>query len=89
LEAETHTRQEPDGVHHEFTYYHEVPLNRSNNEYRVNVLDYTQTNKKGKKQHVTWVTKLAINTSNIYEIMRTGRARWRIENETFNTKWLA
>jgi len=55
------------------------------NEYRVNVLSYTETNKKGKKQHFTWVTKLPINTNNVYEIMRAGRARWRIENETFNT----
>ncbi len=85
LEPETHTQQEPDGVHHEFNYYHDIPLNRSNNEYRVNVLNYTQTNKKGKKQNFTWVTKLAINANNVYEIMRAGRARWRIENETFNT----
>jgi len=29
--------------------------------------------------------ELVINTGNVYEIMRAGRARWRIENETFNT----
>jgi len=85
LEPAIHTQQDPDGVHHEFNYYHDIPLNRSNSEYRVNVLNYTQTNKKGKKQHFTWVTKLAINAGNVYEIMRAGRARWRIENETFNT----
>jgi len=31
------------------------------------------------------VTDLAITTDNAMEIMRCGRARWRIENETFNT----
>ncbi len=85
LEPETHTQQESDGTHHEFRYYHNVPLNDSNSDYRVNVLSYTETNKKGKKQQFTWVTKLAINAGNVYEIMRAGRARWRIENETFNT----
>jgi len=45
-EPEIHMQQEPDGVHHEFSYYHGTPLNRFNNEYRVNVLNYTQTNKK-------------------------------------------
>ena len=85
LEPETHTQQDPDGKRHEFRYYHDVPLNDSNNDYRVNVLSYTEINSKGKKQHFTWVTKLAINTGNVYEIMRAGRARWRIENETFNT----
>lgn len=83
--AESHTYQEPDGALHEFRYYHDIPLNDANQDYRVNVLSYTETNKKGKKQHFTWVTKLAITTDNVYEIMRAGRARWRIENETFNT----
>jgi hypothetical protein len=26
-----------------------------------------------------------VNFDNVYKIMRAGRARWRIENETFNT----
>jgi len=55
-DPEIYTQQDPDGIHHEFHYYHDIPLNRSNSEYRVNVLNYTQTNKKGKKQTFTWVT---------------------------------
>jgi len=84
-EPEIHTQQEPDGTQHEFHCYQNAPLNRVNDDYLVNVVNYTQTNKKGKKQHFTWVTKLSINANNVYEIMRAGRARWRIENETFNT----
>ncbi|MCF6298698.1 MAG: hypothetical protein L3J01_02350 [Thiomicrorhabdus sp.] len=53
-EPETHTQQDADGTQHEFRYYHDAPLNQSNENYCVNVLDYTQTNKKGKKQHFTW-----------------------------------
>ena len=85
LTPETHSHEEANGTRHEFHYYHDVPLNESNKDYRVNVLNYTETNKKGKKKHFTWVTKLPINADNVYEIMRAGRARWRIENETFNT----
>jgi hypothetical protein len=33
----------------------------------------------------SWVTDLEITPDNVMEIMRCGRARWRIENETFNT----
>ncbi len=85
LKPETHMQQDPDGTHHEFRYYPHVPLNNSNHDDRVNVLSYTETDKKGKKRHFTWVTKLPINASNVYDIMRAGRSRWRIENETFNT----
>lgn len=85
LVPETHTQQDSNGTHHEFHYYHDVPLNDSNFDYRVNVLSYTETNKKGEKKYFSWVTKLPINTDNVYEIMRAGRTRWRIENETFNT----
>ena len=45
-----------------------------------------QINASNKKTlHFTWVTKLAITEENVYQIMRAGRSRWRIENETFNT----
>ena len=32
-----------------------------------------------------WVTNHDITDKNLYELMRGGRARWKIENETFNT----
>ncbi len=31
------------------------------------------------------MTNLKVTDENVFEIMRGGRARWRIENETFNT----
>ena len=51
----------------------------------MNVLEYCETNASGKQQHFSWATKLDITSDNVYEIMRAGRSRWRIENETFNT----
>ena len=38
-----------------------------------------------KVQHFSWVTDLRVSTRNVYALMRGGRARWKIENETFNT----
>lgn len=73
------------GTHHEFRTYNDVPLNDENHEYRVNVLDYWETKKDGRKQHFSWVTKLSLTPENVYQVMRAGRARWKIENETFNT----
>lgn len=59
--------------------------NAANYDYRVNVLEYWETKKDGRKQHFTWVTKLPLTSEHVYEVMRAGRARWKIENETFNT----
>lgn len=38
-----------------------------------------------KVQHFSWVTDLRVTKRNVYKLMRGGRARWKIENETFNT----
>ena len=73
------------GTQHEFHAYTDVPLNDANYNYRVNVLEYWETKKDGRKQRFSWVTKLPITSDNVYEVMRAGRSRWKIENETFNT----
>ena len=41
--------------------------------------------KKIVKKHFSWVTNINITDENIYKLMSGGRARWKIENETFNT----
>ena len=51
----------------------------------MNVLEYWETKKDGRKQRFSWVTKLPLKQENVYEIMRAGCSRWKIENETFNT----
>ena len=40
---------------------------------------------RNKVQHFSWVTDLRVSKRNVYHLMRGGRARWKIENETFNT----
>lgn len=85
LKGSTYCLEDEIGTTHDFTYYHDVPLNDANYDYRVNVINYIETKKSGKKQHFTWVTRLKLTDENVYQLMRAGRARWRIENETFNT----
>ena len=36
-------------------------------------------------QHFSWITDFLLIPENVWDIMRGGRARWKIENETFNT----
>ena len=36
-------------------------------------------------RHFSWITGHTITKKNIYELHRGGRARWKVENETFNT----
>jgi Transposase DDE domain len=72
------------GVVHRFRFVNDVPLNASNPDVRVNFLEYWERGA-DKVQHFSWVTDLRVSTRNVYHLMRGGRARWKIENETFNT----
>jgi len=72
------------GVHHRFRFVSDLPLNASNTALRVNFLECWET-AKGKVQHFSWVTDLRVNKGTVYRLMQGARARWRIENETFNT----
>jgi hypothetical protein len=72
------------GIHHRFRFGSDLPLNASNAALRVNFLECWETTK-GKVQHFSWVTDLRLNKGTVYRLMQGARARWRIENETFNT----
>lgn len=71
-------------VTHRFRYLNQVPLNESHQDVVVNFLEYWEIGPK-KTQHFSWVTDFTISQDNAYQLMRGGRARWKIENETFNT----
>jgi hypothetical protein len=72
------------GLVHRFRFVNDVPLNASNADLRVNFIEYWEVGD-DKVQHFSWVTDLRVNKRNVYALMRGGRARWKIENETFNT----
>lgn len=84
-ESVYHEIRTKDGYLHQFMFLNKVSLNKSNQDVVVNVLEYRQTDNKGKETNFSWVTNIEINLTNVFKIMRGGRARWKIENETFNT----
>ena len=77
--------EEATGVRHRFRFLNDVPLNESNQDLLVNFLEYWEIHPNGRQQHFSWVTDFHLEEQNVYQIMRGGRARWKIENETFNT----
>jgi Transposase DDE domain len=72
------------GLVHRFRFLNDVPLNASHTEVRVNVIEYGERGQ-DKVQHFSGVTDLRVTKRNVFHLMRGGRARWKIENETFNT----
>lgn len=84
----THEMIDPNNpdIKHKFTIYNGLSLNKSNQDVIVNVLEYWEENQKtGKIRHFCWITDLKITAKNAYKLMRAGRSKWKIENETFNT----
>ena len=80
--------EDPDrpGVTHEISFTDNLPLNKSNLDVRVNFLQYSEYGPDGERvKHFSWVTDLTITEDNAAHLVRGGRARWKIENETFNT----
>ena len=74
------------GLHQRFRFLSDVPLNETHGNLRVNFVECWERNQaKDQVQHFSWVTDLRVNKGTVYQLMRGGRARWRIENETFNT----
>jgi hypothetical protein len=77
---------ENDEISHCFRIVYDAPLNKSNQDIRVTFVEYWEDNPKlDTPRHFTWITDLNVRQENAYEFMRGARARWKIENETFNT----
>lgn len=78
-------RKEVDGIKKIFRFINGVPLNSSNSDLLVNFLEYWEIDKKGKILHFAWVTDITLKEENLETMVAGGRAKWKIENETFNT----
>jgi hypothetical protein len=72
------------GVTHRLRFVHDMPLHASHPTVRVNFLEYWEMGPH-KVQHFRWVTDLHVSKRNVFHLMRGGRARWKIDNETCNT----
>lgn len=80
------TDKDNSDIQHCFHIKNNAPLNKANEDVRVNFLEYREENTAtGKIKRFSWITDFTITKENAMQIMRGGRARWKIENETFNT----
>jgi hypothetical protein len=62
-----------------------VPLRDGKDAIRVNWIGFEIFDRHGAVKYSTaWVTSLPVNKNNVADIAACGRARWKIENETFN-----
>lgn len=69
---------------HLFHFINGLSLNKSHPDLLVNFAEYGEE-KNGKIRYFSRITVFKITKESVYYIMRGGRARWKIENETFNT----
>jgi hypothetical protein len=69
------------------TQWHDhLQLNGSHLELEVKLIEHQEFDATGKiVKRFSWVTQLEIDASNVSTLVAGGRARWKIENETFNT----
>jgi len=70
---------------HTFQFVNGVPLNDTHFDLKVNFIEYWEEDKNGKIKHWCWITDFIVTKKNVSQLMRGARARWKIENETFNT----
>ncbi|HJW28426.1 MAG TPA: hypothetical protein VJ508_04150, partial [Saprospiraceae bacterium] len=67
-----------------YRWMNELPFNKSHPDIQVNYLDYWEI-RKDKESNFSWITDFKLRRDNVHSVMRGGRGRWKIENETFNT----
>jgi hypothetical protein len=73
-------------LHHVFTIVRDVPLNAAHADLRLTFVRYVELRDDDDQPRIfTWITDLETTAATVWSIMRGGRARWKIENETFNT----
>ncbi|MCK4608721.1 MAG: hypothetical protein KAT71_04495, partial [Gammaproteobacteria bacterium] len=77
------------GRTHIYEWMNEVPLSGRKDAVMVNYINcrIIGKNKQGKEKTLyrnSWVTNLAITKANIKTLVKTGRCRWKNENECFN-----
>jgi hypothetical protein len=70
---------------HLYEWLNDIPLNGYKDTYRVNYFEYHLIVNGKTTYHNSWVTDIYIDRNNITNLVRGGRARWKIENEGFNT----
>lgn len=74
-----------DGIIRGFRFINGMPLNKSHPDILVNYIDYWEVKNDKQIYNHQWITDIELTRENVWAIMRAGRSRWKVENETFNT----
>lgn len=75
-----------EGVTQGFCWANDLSLNASHPNIKVNLLNFWELKPNKEKPNTwIWITNIKLTRHNVEPIMRTGRCRWKVENETFNT----
>jgi hypothetical protein len=70
---------------HIYEWVNDLPLNGYEDTVMVNYVEYWMEKKGEVTFHNSWVTDFTLHKDNVRELVKIGRCRWKIENETFNT----
>ena len=70
---------------HIYRWINQVPVNGDSKAEDVNFFSYQIVIKNKETYQNSWITDIPIDSKNIIELVKSGRCRWKIENETFNT----
>lgn len=73
------------GRRHLYEWVNDIPLNGTKDADNVNYFEYTILKGEKVTYHNSWVTDITITEDNIIQLVKGGRARYKIENEAFNT----
>ena len=74
------------GSRYLYEWVNEIPLNGYLKGEVVNYIEFRIVNAEGEQTyHNSWATDIEVSKENVKELVKGGRARWKIENEGFNT----
>jgi hypothetical protein len=73
------------GRRHCYEWLNDIPLNGTKNADNINYFEYNLIVEGKVTYHNSWVTDFPVTKDNVVGLVKGGRARWKIENEGFNT----
>ena len=83
--ASTYSFTDLKGRRHLYEWLAQSPLNGTKDADTVNFLHYSLFVGTKRTYHNSWVTDIQITKDNVIDLVKAGRARWKVENECFNT----
>jgi hypothetical protein len=73
------------GRQHLYKWENDIPLNGNKKSIKVNYFEYSIIENGKINYHNSWVMDIPIDRDNVAQLVKAGRARWKIANEGFNT----